>query len=427
MTVVLFTDATNVPVPIKTRGAYNVANSLRSHGYQVRVINELMWILANHEEEFLWYLEDIISSETELIGFSTTFLSAILRREDKETVWSNGMATWDRDGTRPIDNHDHFILDSGFERFIRTLRFLAPNAKIIMGGDGQFSNYLWHTGLFDHWIRGLAENSILKFLSTPNPPPEYNFDTLGIGHDFHNVDFRWHESDAIMPGEVLPLELSRGCRFKCKFCSFPLLGRNPKDLTYIRSAESIAAELRDNYVRFGTKNYMILCDTFNESNEKLDILARARDMASIDFSFSCYIRIELLHKFPQQIKNLKNLGTKSMHFGIESFNYESGKSIGKGLRKEAIIETLEQCREEMPDTLRHASLIAGLPHETPETFNEWAQELCDGKTPLTSFNVKALRIAPDPKKNTVLFSSEFDLNAEKYGYDRSGKNWKNEY
>ena len=145
-----------------------------------------------------------------------------------------------------------------------------------------------------------------------------------------------------MPDEVLPLELSRGCRFKCKFCSFPLLGKKPTDERYLRSEKSVYDELKSNYEEFGTTKYNMLCDTFNETTKKLEMLCRVQEKLKIQLRFSCYLRIDLLGAHKDQINLLHEVGLNTCHFGIESLNYESSKAIGKGFNNEKIKDTLHR-------------------------------------------------------------------------------------
>jgi radical SAM superfamily enzyme YgiQ (UPF0313 family) len=41
--------------------------------------------------------------------------------------------------------------------------------------------------------------------------------------------------------KVLPIEIARGCIFKCKFCSYPLNGKQNLDFRYFSSMELINA------------------------------------------------------------------------------------------------------------------------------------------------------------------------------------------
>ena len=80
-----------------------------------------------------------------------------------------------------------------------------------------------HTHLLEH------SPTIIK-----DDPINKTFSIETLGHKFI-------EQDCILPNETLPLEVSRGCIFKCSFCAFPLNGKTKLD--YLRSPEYIKNEL----------------------------------------------------------------------------------------------------------------------------------------------------------------------------------------
>ena len=60
--------------------------------------------------------------------------------------------------------------------------------------------------------------------------------------------FRWNKNDCIQTGETLPLEISRGCIFKCKFCRYPYIGKTKNDFS--KSIDNVVEELEYNYNNF---------------------------------------------------------------------------------------------------------------------------------------------------------------------------------
>ena len=79
------------------------------------------------------------------------------------------------------------------------------------------------------------------------------------------------------------------------------MGKNQKDNKYLRSEQSVYDELKNNYENFGVTKYNMLCDTFNETTEKIEMLCRVRDKLKINIKFSSYLRIDLLHAHKEQI------------------------------------------------------------------------------------------------------------------------------
>jgi coproporphyrinogen III oxidase-like Fe-S oxidoreductase len=211
---------------------------------------------------------------------------------------------------------------------------------------------------------------------------------------------------------VLPLEVARGCIFKCKFCAYPLLGKNPNDNSYIKQEDVLLREILENYEKYNTTNYFIIDDTFNERSDKIRMLLNVRDRSKLDLNFGAFNRIELISRKPEQLHLLKDLSLNSMFFGIESLNYESAKAIGKGIKKEEIAETLAKIKHVFNNKVSITTgLIIGLPYETEETFQknfEWITREDSGADTIT--------ISPLELATSTHTESSFISNPEKYGY-----------
>jgi hypothetical protein len=166
---------------------------------------------------------------------------------------------------------------------------------------------------------------------------------------------------------------------------------------------------------------MLTDDTFNETTDKVKRVLRAVERTGISMNFWAYIRVELLHKFPEQIELLDQIGVKACFFGLESLHDPSAKSIGKGLGRDRVLRTIESVKKQWGEySTLHGSFIIGLPYETRETADEWTTMLINGDTDLDTISCNALGLTPDSiiksGNTTKTFFSEFDLNKEKYGY-----------
>ena len=74
---------------------------------------------------------------------------------------------------------------------------------------------------------------------------------------------------------------------------------------YIRNKDKIFDELMHNYELFGTSNYNMLCDTFNESNEKLLMLKEIFDEFNLEDS-------EIIFNFKKNFNFNINLFVRNM-------------------------------------------------------------------------------------------------------------------
>lgn len=400
--VILFSDS---PATTRTAGAYTIASYLRHNGYSVKVIDFHLYFLTTKYEKITEYVKSIIGPNTLFMGFSTTFS----RYKNKENSTS-------------------------LIRFILSIKRKHPHIKILLGGYGMETHqfFIKNKDRVDMWLKGLGEDTVLEYMKKRGEGfPQIVSDPFSKNFDFHNKKHTYFPEDHIFENEVLSIEVARGCRFKCKFCQYPLLGRKPSD-NYIRSEDSLYSELMYNYEHFGTTNYKIVDDTFNETTEKIQTFANAVKRTGLDLNFWAYCRIELMHTYPEQISILRDMGLKHVFFGLESLNYESAKSIGKGLDTELVLKTLSNIKKSWGEySVLHSNFIVGLPHETRETIDKWTKMVFNGETALNSVEFTALNMASDSAIANANISgayfSTFELNKAKYGYvDLGNGNWKNE-
>jgi radical SAM superfamily enzyme YgiQ (UPF0313 family) len=428
--VVLFATSPDIHTPQRTLGVYRIAHLLRQQGFKVKVVDFIYHLLKDHKEHLFLYLEEICSSHT-LFGFSTTFFVEFI--ETNEIEENLKVPGWRRGYLQKVTYENKQVdIDENLMDLFDFLKTNFDNAKIIMGGYGGASRPIFNQCPIDHWIMGYAEeftvSTINQILAGDELPKIIN--VTSANWNFRESGSCFDIEDNIFSGETLPIELSRGCVFKCKFCSFPLLGRKPDD-KYLKEEDCIFNEMMHNYEHFGTTNYLMMCDTFNESTHKLlninSAMNRFKRETGESMRYGAYVRLDLLERFPEQIEIMGEMGVKASHFGIESLHYPSAKSVGKGLKTEKIYKTLEKCRDTWPsDAIMYSGFIIGLPHETKETATEWCNILLNRQIPLTCWKLAPLSMEKDISSN-VPYLSEFDRNAENYGYDRSGAEWTNEH
>ena len=67
------------------------------------------------------------------------------------------------------------------------------------------------------------------------------------------------------------MEWSRGCIFKCAFCTYPILGVRDD---HSRDENDLYEEMIENYERWGTKYYALADETVNDYHEKLERYAK---------------------------------------------------------------------------------------------------------------------------------------------------------
>ena len=404
-------------------GPYKLVHWIKKHGIESQVID---FITKLSEEQLYQITKKFITTDTLVLGISTTFLTM------KSHVDSEGKSS-------PFPPH---ILKT-----VIRLKSEYPKLKIVLGG--YISDHLNMGGLVDAVVMSYTnpvEDIFLEYvnhykLGTPLPFGQLQsslreerkkftrarmmYDTArNPKYHIEQDDFKWGPRDCILDRESLPLDVSRGCIFKCRFCQYPHLGKNKYD--YVRRMEHIKEELIDNYNNFNTTNYMILDDTFNDTEFKMQAF---NDMvASLPFkiNYTAYLRADLIDRFPNTAYLLKDSGLWGAFFGLESLHPYASNLVGKAWSG-------KQAKEKIPNLVHNiwnseipitSSFIVGLPKETKQdlwnTLNWWKQNN------LHSIAFHKLGIINVNANSRYSVFSEFDLNLEKYGFRFEEKIWVNE-
>lgn len=396
MNVIIFTNIKGIFFQ-RTLGAYQLAHSLRSNGYTTQVIDFTDYFST---EELISAVEKFIDSDTLAVGVSTTFYKG-------EDV--NEFMPADISRTLDFEEFPENVLKT-----LEHIRAMHPGIKFVAGGGR--TELLQDNPLMDKIIQGYAEDEMLKYVDSIS-----NCSRKRKLFDIEHLDHKFTKNDIILPNETLPIEISRGCIFKCTFCAFPLNGKAKMD--YLRDTSMIRDELISNYEQFGTTNYFLGDDTFNDSTHKLEQLHKMISTLPFKIKFTTYLRLDLLHAHREQVQLLEEMGLASPFFGIETLNKKAGSTIGKGMdpnkAKDFLLELEgDLWKKKIPII---CSFIVGLPYETPESVTstfEWVKN-----TPLNS--VFFPLIINDKKYYKSAFTSQY----KDFGYklDRDTGYWESEH
>lgn len=378
MHIILFTDVNGSIGLGRYAGTYRIATEMRNHGWNVDIIDFMM---SFSNDEIKHIIKSKKQSDTKYVGFSSTFLlprnfdpfeHLTTIRKEANSRSSIGL---------PLDEAQELV------DFINSL-----GLEVLIGGS-KIKNDLLNV----RYINGPAEEQLFK------------------DFDFTKSHIEYLEKDLIFENEHLPIEIARGCIFKCNFCAYPLNGKKLWD--FVKTPDIIRQELIQNYDRFGTTGYMFSDDTYNDSPEKVETLWKMYQTLPFNIEFSSYARLDLILAHPETLPMLVESGLKSVFFGIETFHPENGKLIGKGMDPEKIKKGLIDIKKQYPELLVSISFIAGLPYDTPESLQEtldWLEE-----DHVDSYSFQVLHLGD---------KSDLARNKEKYGYkiDKNG-NWYTPY
>lgn len=358
----------------RAHGTYQLSHWLRSQGETCQVIDFCQWLTV---DELVEMTLAVIGPDTEYVGISTTFFT--------EIVPDNVLKAQQR------------------------LLLEQPQIKWLVGGPRADSES--YQALAGHRIVGKAEDQLSAMLGLDGD----KFDIKTLAH-------RFSEFDCIQPGEILGIELGRGCIFRCRFCAHDNLGK-PK-YSYQRHQALVEEEMQYNFQQWGTTSYYYLDDTVNEDQDKVRWLSTLPEKTGIkDLAWVGYLRADLIARFPDSRDWLRQSGLVSPFFGIETLHAGAAKSIGKGWSgKEAagfLPSLYEYWQREIPFT---SNFIVGLPGETESDLRNtlaWALDNPMGSHKFVPLGLYARRTDSGPR-------SEFNDDSQKWGYimiNEPGSTW----
>ena len=353
-----------IPDYYRSFGNHRIATHLRKQGWDIECL-DYMYMFSY--DELVSYVDKRITKETVFIGVSVIFM---LDYSNTETF--RKLMKYIRENYSWVK----FIV-GGVKSYCITC---IPDADYYIAGNGE---YAIESVL--RYIMGRGEKPKTKIVS------DTGVEIIDAIKDYpcypkRDANISYEERDFIKPYETLNVELGRGCRFKCKYCSFPLLGLKGN---MMRDEDSVYEELKENYEKWGVWNYYFTDDTVNDSKEKMKMLSNAVDKLSFQPQFNGYARADLLIRHGKETwDDMINAGFTSHSYGVESFNHESAKVMGKGMHpeemKEGLLKIEEYFNAKSPYFYTGSmTMIAGLPFETFESLDntkEWLNKYWSNHT-----------------------------------------------
>lgn len=168
-----------------------------------------------------------------------------------------------------------------------------------------------------------------------------------------------------VPGRgVIPvgtIELTRGCPFKCVFCSEPL---NTGKVLRRRSPKSVVDEFIHAKENFGITHFMTLDSTLTLNRKLIEGICHELIERNAGVTWEGQTRANLVDEPLLQL--LKKAGLTRLSFGVESADVTVLKNMKKEVDPEAMRRAFRLCREVGISTL--CGLMMGNPSDTRETI-----------------------------------------------------------
>jgi len=159
-----------------------------------------------------------------------------------------------------------------------------------------------------------------------------------------------------------PVITTRGCPFRCTFCSNPVHGKKVRH----HSPEYVIEEIKYLVKDFYVKDIMFWDDTFTLDPGRVENICRLILKEELGITWSCAGRVDRIDE--DLLRLMKRAGCWQISFGVETGSERLLKKIKKGINKSQIISAFDLCAKIGIET--RAFFILAIPSETLSESHE---------------------------------------------------------
>jgi anaerobic magnesium-protoporphyrin IX monomethyl ester cyclase len=311
---------------------------------------------------------NVIDMEVDKLGFNS--LDALIRKTHPRIIGVNC--------TTPIF--------SIVQQITRIIKRIDSSIFTLLGGHHPtiLPGSVLKEQSIDFLIRGEGEFAIIELMEAIISSPQKFTDIRGLsyknnGHPIHNPDrpviedlneipfpdrtmlpYRKYFSAAAKENPCTSMITSRGCPYKCIFCSniFP----RPR----FRSAQNIVDEIELILDQLHLHDIEFLDSTFNLKKQLVLDVCHEIIQRKLDFSFRCVCRVDLIDK--EILQWLKAAGCYLITYGVESGSDRVLKILQKGFSVSKVEHTFKITKEVGLET--HGLFMVGTPGETRQEIKD---------------------------------------------------------
>ena len=233
--------------------------------------------------------------------------------------------------------------------------------------------------LINSWENGdnISPGAITKHGYGGNIEAIKDYDSLPLpAYDLlPNLDPYFVTAPAGQPFSIL--YTSKGCPFKCSFCT--VAGTPLK----MKSSQKIIEELRYLKEHYSLRTASFFDETFTFNRKRTEEVCRLLKEEDLDIKWYCNTRAHLVDK--ELLEMMRSAGCRGVSFGIESGSQRILDSVGKNIKIDEAKNAIKWAKEAKIKTF--CSFIMGLPGENWESVSETMRFVKETLPTSAQFNV----------------------------------------
>ncbi len=181
---------------------------------------------------------------------------------------------------------------------------------------------------------------------------------------------KYHSSANLRGKKTLNIITSRGCPFRCAYCSGHLtFGKTHR----YNSTENIIKEIKELITKYNADSIQFYDETFTANKKRIIELCDEMTNQKFDIEWSCFTRVNLVDE--ELLKKMKDAGCYLIFFGLESGVQRLLNLIKKDITLEQQKKAVDLCKKVGIETW--GSFILALPTETKEDSEKTIQQAID--------------------------------------------------
>ena len=303
------------------------ASYLKEHGFEVNILDAV----AENEYDYGRFLNQIKLEEPDIV-----VLECSTPTIDIDVWFANKVAEFSKVALAGPHLNENTVGEIESDN---------PNINFYLLGEYILSSLK----MANSQISGVYNSEVLKDLDTfPFP-----------FRDFKSIT-KYFDPSMPTPKPQLAMYGSKGCPFKCTFCSWPqtmYFGN-----VALRSPEKIAEEIQDAVEKHGFRSIFFDDDTFNLGTKRISKLCDYLKEINLPWTMMGRLDVSPNWLYDKMVET----GCVGMRFGIETFNIDVLKNIEKGIERRDFRQTLEYICLTYPEVMIHITMMSDMPGQTAE-------------------------------------------------------------
>jgi glycosyltransferase involved in cell wall biosynthesis/radical SAM superfamily enzyme YgiQ (UPF0313 family) len=276
-------------------------------------------------------------------------------------------------------------------RMLYRLEYLRKTGKwqgkIIIGGPHTTVSPDTIPEFVDYIVQGEGERAIIDIIDEKvkerivKYPPIENLDELPMPawDYFTALPYKW-DVDWFPEKPVFTMNTSRGCPFRCAFCSVDSIWGKRYNFF---SAERLVSDIEYLIKNYGAKGIYFREDNFTLNKKRLTQFCNLLIQKGINIPWACETRVNTLNR--ELVELMHRAGARAFYLGVESGSQRILDFLNKGITTDQIRNAFNLCHEYGIKTA--ASIITGIPGETEDDVLQTARLLQEVKPAVTWYNV----------------------------------------